>query len=196
MSKGKDIYKEMLQTIMDESKMVGDKVYTELVEKAHEINTRLPEEIFVRNFLPYFAGKVQSDQSQQILASWISIAGTPMAEVTIVDNSNTPLYNVPGVFDTSFLAVKSSADKNNFAAITDHMRLLENHIPTTARNFGIKALNEKFEEIVQTPVTVQENEQRWMNIFKRYNLGVEQEKEKQDTQQQVNQNISDDEIYD
>lgn len=184
-------YKE--QMLKDTNETL-DKVFAGLVETVRDTVPRLPEEIFVRYFLPYFAGHIKNTDRPQILAEWISIAGTPMGEVAVIDPAGTILFYVPPVFDTSFLSVAPAKGDNSFADIATNANLLSAHIPVRGLEYQKNAMHTRLGDLITSPQDVKYNEGRWLDIFSRYGINIP--KIEAQTVNQPASNIADDEIYD
>lgn len=66
-----------------------------------ETNRRVVlESIFVRDFLPLFAGD-KVDNREDMLRMWYIIAGTAFSPVDIVDNAGNKVHTVPAIMDTA-----------------------------------------------------------------------------------------------
>lgn len=156
------------EMVLRETREVQDYVFTELVEKAAMDRRQLPEEIFVKEFLPYFAGEPVPEGRQNTMALWIGIAGSPTAEVTVINNKGEALFNVPPVLDTSFLAAaRSNNVLENYDRIVDHSNLISNNIPDAGSTFLETALTDKLKQMTANrhPSDAQD---RWQDIIKRY----------------------------
>jgi hypothetical protein len=114
----------LVQTIHQESKNTLDVVFNSLVTNSRDTCSVLPEQIFVNYFLPFFTGRNDFVARPNIFSEWISIAGSPMNEVAIIDSFNNIMYYVPAVFDTSFINAAKQSERPTFGQITDHANLL------------------------------------------------------------------------
>ncbi len=125
----------------------------------------LPESVFVQYFLPRFTGQLQS---ANWIVEWISISGSPMAEVSIYDdNTKQELYRVPPLFYTNNLISQNKSVK--LTDIFNRFEQINNNIPQAATNFLFTALGEKQKELWsnQNHETVKA---AWGRILSRYNL--------------------------
>lgn len=127
------------------------------------VKNTLPESIFVNYFLKFFTGEKTSDTW---VLEWISIAGTPMSRVTIIDDvTKEPLYEVPAIISSSNLNNNPTVSLSD---ITKRYEMENNNIPDIAKyNFY-----NNLDNYIQNNIQVQRNtiNDEWLNIYKRYNL--------------------------
>lgn len=171
---------DLKSSIADEINNSRDMIYSYLVEGVKPAT--LPESIFVNYFLPYFTG----DRSSNIWVSeWISIAGTPMAEVMIVeDNTGKELFLVPSIFNTNGLFTMTRPGSYN--DIFHRAEQLSNNIPITGFRFLLEALHSK--SMTQTAgVDFTDVDRKWYYILSRYN----KEPTGHSSQTQQQDNVSD-----
>ena len=158
------IIDNMIQTTQKETNDLFD------ILVAKKENSRLPETIFQGYFLPYFSGREPITKDSKIMAEWISIAGTPMNEVDIIDEDDAVLFTVPSLFDTNILNVVNNAGHRTFAGIFSEYQLHNNNLPQLGDSFLGKALSGKLDQI-QTDSDLQDkNLTAWKTIFHRYNI--------------------------
>lgn len=133
----------------------------------------LPESIFVNYFLPCFLGKTQNTNW---MLEWVSIAGTPMAQVAVFkDNTTEVLFNVPGLLQTNSLLMNSKGP--NISDIFARYDQINNNAPTSSLSFLMNALNSKNKDIVDS-VEANPVNSAWYTILKRYNLVNEEQVQK------------------
>lgn len=161
------------QTLLDMTNTI-ESIYDDLV--VTKKNNILPEQIFVKEFLPLFYGAVEDkDVRFQQIQSWISIAGSPSSEVSIVDVDNNVLFDVPPVINSSSIDIVSRGDK-------DIGKIFESF---SADNFPIRGnrnllseLDNKQEDIIsQTDKSKKEAYERMNQIFVRYGLDTKVSKQ-------------------
>lgn len=184
--------KDVVSNMQEDSQRTLDLITGVLVGSDRTMCSVLPEHIFVQYFLPYFAG--QPSSRPNILAEWISIAGTPMSEVAIIDGGRNVMYYIPPVFDTSFIAAKKS-DTMTFGQMSDQANLLNNNLPVLSERFMVGAMDQKYREIAMPASVNQSNEQRWVDIFIRYGYKAPSVATHATTNVPL-PNIADDEVYD
>ena len=126
---------------------------------------RLPETVFVNYFLPHFLGR---GHNPNWVMEWISIAGTPMAEVAVFkDGTNDILFNVPSLLYTNNLFMHKNA--GNLGDIFGRYEQINNNMPQSGLSFLLSALNSKNNELLAN-FNMQGANSVWLHIFQRYNL--------------------------
>lgn len=134
---------------------------------ADKQNNVLPEHIFTQYFLPYFAGRVPITKKTTVMADWISIAGSPVAEVDIIDGSNNVMFTVPSLFDTRIINPSRSEDEKTLGQIFDLYSLKSNNLPVVASRYLRDALYEKTEDLTEE-LSIKDT--RWDDILTRYDM--------------------------
>lgn len=128
--------------------------------------TRLPENVFVANFVPFFSGEPVPDHVN--MGTWIGIAGGPFREVMIVNPVNgEELFKVPPMMEMDGIKVSDRRQISVFDAVQNMMNLA-NVSPGRAKlyfehqmaNLGLQ----------QDPADFAEKYvEAWNMIFARYN---------------------------
>lgn len=138
---------------------------------ADVVRGKLPETIFKEYFLPRLTGKVVIDDGANVISDWISIAGSPMAEVDIIDKDNKTLFAVPPLMSSNVLDILNREVGKSFNDINVEFELHNNNIPAVANSFLNKELLKKAEEI-KTMDSSHLNPyiERWKDIYSRYGL--------------------------
>lgn len=150
---------------------------------------KLPENVFVYHFLPWFAGT--STDKNVNAAAWVDIAGSANVPVHIVDNSGEILYTIPPLFDRTIVQT-SSADRDmpgmNHVLITfDQLSRIS---PRRAELYYLQEL-EKRKILDDKTIKLREKVKFWNDLFKRYGLPLievnlkEDIKENKDTPPQL-----------
>ena len=174
MAEGVDKLSFVKDMVIKETQDIRDRVFNELVILPSQDRKQLPEEIFVREFLPYFRGEPVPEGRPNMMATWIGIAGSATAEVTIMDEKGQPLFNIPPVLDTTFLSAKRSDNVlEHYDRIVDHSNLIANNLPQEATVFLENALTNKINGMVVDRPSMN-MQSRWEAIFKRYYAPVEE----------------------
>ena len=137
-----------------------------------KVNSQLPEDIFRGYFLPHFSGHQPISKNSQVFAEWISIAGTPTSEVDIIDQHGQVLFTVPSLFDTRVIDTVKRDVGNSIADIYSQFDLKSTNIPSVANNYLNRELSKKL-SILDTDVKHDDVTKRWIDIFHRYGLEVE-----------------------
>ena len=159
-----NVAKRDLQAAMN---MVHDSLVT------HKTNAKLPEDIFKFYFLPYMSGQQPIPDNINLISEWISIAGTPMSEVDIINEAGNVIFTVPSLFDTNNIDVTSRDKGSSLSDIYSQYELRNNNVPIAAVNFLKKALNEKTSTMLQSSPESKATVQAWMDIYARYGIVAE-----------------------
>lgn len=139
-----------------------DVIFNGLVENA-PVNS-LPESVFVNYFLPCFIGQ---QTNPNWVMEWISIAGTPMAEVNIIkDGTQEILFRVPGILSTNTLFNKNKIAMSDIFSRYDQ---LSANMPSQGLNFLMSALGNINKDILDQ-YNLDMVKQNWLHILHRYNL--------------------------
>lgn len=131
-------------------------------------HNRLPESIFRGYFLPCFIGNTTNPNW---VMEWISIAGSPVAEVDIFDDrTNQVLFTVPGILHTNNLFFQNQGQGDaNLADIFGRYEQLNSNIASQGMNFLFQALQGKNTELMANHTLADVNT-KWMGILQRYGL--------------------------
>ncbi len=117
---GEDMSEEIKTVSQLEEKLIKDKrrEAKEAIDSIFEnINiddiNKLPENIFVSNFLSLFHGDITDNDKRMVLTQhWVNIAGSPSKEVAVVNNKGEELYRVPPIFNSSSINVTQKGRKS------------------------------------------------------------------------------------
>jgi hypothetical protein len=151
------------QMLLDEMQNSAEVVFEGILDNRELAS--IPESLFLNYFLPCFLNRVKNDKW---VTEWISIAGTPMSEVNVVDNvTKEVLFTVPSLLNTSSLVY--GPGKGDMSNIFSHYEQLSENIPSAGLNFLIEALNAKNTEAL-SKLNMDYVTKKWMDIFERYNL--------------------------
>lgn len=132
------------------------------------IRGKLPEDIFVNYFLPYFVHREAGyPNEEKIVQDWISVAGGPYNEVDIIDTVGKPIFTVPSLMNTSSFNPNNESEIKyaDLVATAEAYRVMSD---VHANNFLQEALTVKFREVFAPTDKIFTAEQRWFAIFKRY----------------------------
>lgn len=139
-----------------------------LVKEQTENIHNIPESVFKTVFLPYFSGESKLPINENIIANWIGIAGSPYAEVGVIDEQGNVLFRVPGMFDSGNIDPTKRNPIGNMDSICREYQLRSLHIPKLAERFadGVALAQEKVigDTDTRTPAA-----NRWTEILSRYN---------------------------
>lgn len=159
------------QAIMEDLSKGQQSIFKGLVTDIQP--NRLPEPIFVSYFLPGFLG---SNPNRNWLLEWISVAGSPSAEVSVFDPATQQeLFRVPPVLASrGILLPRGNGDLNDI--FTRH-EMMKGTIGNQGTRFLFNALSHKSEQALSTYEN--ETNERWSHILARYGYAP--------THQQTNQ---------
>lgn len=141
-------------------------VYSALVENSPR--AKLPEELFVTNFLPFFTGKISIEKNTDFLPTWISIAGTPAADVDIIDKRGVTLFTVPAFIDSGFINPLKNTSGLSYSDIVNLAILYGNNIPKQGANLLTNELEAKIKRLKDKSPNYSKKIDMWTNIFTRY----------------------------
>lgn len=145
----------------------GLEIYRQLVTEP-QLN-KLPERLFTRNFLPFFCGERDPVKEPDFYVLWISIAGSPMSEVQIIDDNGNPLFTVPALNDTSIIKPdRNTSGSINFSQIITMAKMYGNMTPVAGQNVLMSGLGEKYKELQSKSEVFDSNTERWYQILLRY----------------------------
>lgn len=146
-----------------------DRIYSDLV--VSQPKGKLPEEIFVKHFLPYFSGKT-TENSERLMGEWIGIAGNATAEVDVFNSKGEVIFTVPSMMNSNALDISNRKVGDTVGEMISNYKLREAHVPGSGRNYLDHVSAEKVEKMVdRNAIPTTESEQRWANILHRYGVG-------------------------
>lgn len=139
-----------------------DVIFNGLVENAPI--SSLPESVFVNYFLPCFIGQ---QTNPNWVMEWISIAGTPMAEVNVIkDGTQEILFRVPGILSTNTLF---NRNKVGISDVFSRYDQLSANMPSQGLNFLMSALGNMNKDLLDQ-YNLDNVKRDWLSILQRYNL--------------------------
>jgi hypothetical protein len=158
------IHKAMLADLA----VQGTTIFNALVRDTK--NAVIPEQIFVNYFLPYLAGLVPITNDVTVISDWISVAGTAMSEVDVIDQHGKVLFTVPKLLDTNIINIVNRERGNAFQEIYAQFNLHSNNIPIVGDRYLNGALDKKIDSMSQESNAFSNNSVRWNEILTRYGL--------------------------
>ena len=145
-----------------------DRISANLAAAEEAETASIPESLFVKMFLPFFAGE-RVVEGDQLPAKWIGLAGNPFRPVHVFNDATREiLYTVPPFFDEGAFTPsnRKSGNINDMVKKVADLSLIH---PSQGVNYFNRFINSlellhdrKDEALRQTQV--------WMDIFKRYNI--------------------------
>jgi len=162
-------------SILKELAEVGESVYKELVDD-NAPNARIPEEVFLEGFLPYFSGQKEVTAKNTIFAQWESIAGGISNEVDVIDNKNQIVVTVPPLVDTTNVLPNVEKVKHLGEVWETYRKMCDNN---AAGSEDFLASNGSMK------VKEDQNKQRWLNIMDKYGVSPPDDNIKKDNKEDV-----------
>lgn len=153
------------KSIFEETNKVGNLVFQNLLPNGPQ--NFIPESVFRDYFLPRFLGIIDTPRSSWVV-EWISIAGSPTAEVGIThDTSKELLYVVPALLYTNNLGLaKNSGDLGD---IFKRYKQIIINLPQNGTSFLMEALHHKNQEYLSS-LDITLPEAQWLEIMIRYGI--------------------------
>lgn len=156
---------------------------------------KIPEQVFVAHFLPYFSGQDLA-QGRNVVAEWIGVAGSPMAEVDVVDQKGEVVYSVPPIYNTNILEIANRKAGQSVADIFQQYELRRAGVPAAANAYLNQNLADKSREMVIGQIDENSVAGRWNTIMSRYGIKPTAEAEKAGGTSKPAQPADDDVLYD
>lgn len=147
---------------------ISNTLFDDLVTKV--VNNKIPEEVFVHHFLPFFSGQKAITKNDTVMIDWISVSGSPLAEVDVFDAGGEVLFTVPSLMNTNIVNPSRRDRDVGFAEIQAQYDLQNNNLPVVATKQLTDALDKKADVLMDTNLNLSNSEQRWKDIFTRYNI--------------------------
>lgn len=148
-----------------------DNSFNEIV--GQDTHGKLPENLFVRDFLPFFSGQVPLNKASQHYQYWIGIAGTPMNEVDIIDNKGNTIFTVPPLMNADF--INPNKRHKAMGDIFTEQSLHSSHSPAAGNSYLARELSQRVSEFEDNSKPLLTYEQRWSQIFNRYGVSATSE---------------------
>lgn len=147
-----------------------DEILHNLAPATDELINKIPESLFVRNYLPVFCGEEPPEglTAQEALRQWIQIAGLQFLPVKVLDDrSGEILFEVPALLDRH--AVYVGREKENTPRLSELMKTATSYAqihPEAGTNYILRNLRD-YRFIGASP-KFRERVRQWNEIFRRY----------------------------
>lgn len=168
---------QLLQQLRDSTAAINDS-FQQLA--ADVPNAQLPEAIFYNSFLPYFAGKIPPEQSKDMTAQWIAIAGNPTREVDLIDNKGNVTVTVPAIYDTHSLSVLRPIERvqngPTVSQIVNAAKLREGHIRGSGKAFFEGHMDRQVDGLIDKGAIGEQGHSqsataaKWQAVFERFGV--------------------------
>lgn len=143
--------KEAIDTILN----IGD-----------EFNNSIPEDIFVKRYLPMLANKTGNTP----LTEWLNVAGHIYAEVNIIDKDGNIIFKVPSIFKR----LKTKEHKYAHQSVHEIIETSKLH-SINSPNKGEHMMEEGLKTTLPDPINSTDEDERWNAILARYGYVVNAE---------------------
>lgn len=151
-----------------------DVLYNHVLEARKSINPTMTEDTFVNYFLPVLAGKVDDPERMR---QYIMGSGTfsPNVGVNVVNNKGKFLFEVPPYFTTDHIKpLPDDVNAITFTEIVNNVSMLHHRSPVQAQALLQSATLQRLAIAHVRTFQKTEDEQAWLEIFKRYGYAVTQ----------------------
>lgn len=148
------------------------RVFEAQFQELDKLNIRtIPENMFVHHFLPFFAGEVK-ENAQEIMTNWLTIAGSAVSPVNVVDPQGRVVAQVPAIQNNEGLDPSAKSD-SNIAYSVKEAKAVTGLSPIAAQNIlrsdlGIK-LTAMTNSITKSNAV---HEGKWTSLLNHYGKGV------------------------
>ena len=142
-------------------------IHAEISKPDYLVRGRLPETIFVRDFLPTFAAKKGTPNQDEVIAVWFCISDGPLRPVDILDNAGNVLYTVPPVQNTRIFNPLNDSDIR-FKDVVATAKQVSMMSPVAGDNVITGAVDAKFNAMFDPARMRTDDEKTWDSIFQRY----------------------------
>ncbi len=156
----------LVAAIQDDLRNGEKKIYEGIVLKPM-INS-IQEAEFRNYYLPCFAGFVNPENW---IINWIQVAGSPMSEVSVVDQNNQEVFRVPPLLASSKAILANRA--GNLNDIFGRQELLKNSLTANHTEYVFSQLGQKSQEIDNN--ASKDAQDRWAIIFRLYGITFQKE---------------------
>lgn len=130
---------------------------------------KLPESIFVEYFLPYFKGEVTDPVvAADLRKNWITLARHPMGEVNIINDQGEIIFTTPSIAYTKMFDPTKSDINGSFKDLLLMTNQINVSNPIRAKQYLENNMATKFKAMRIKGHVLTKEEQRWLEIFKRY----------------------------
>lgn len=148
------------------SSLIRD-IHNQINKPDYLVRGKLPEHIFVRDFLPTFASKKGTPNQDEVIAVWFCISDGPLRPVDIIDNAGNVLYTVPAMQNTRIFNPLNDSDIR-FKDVVTTAKQVSMMSEVAGDNVITGAVDAKFAAMFDPKRMRTDDEKAWENIFSRY----------------------------
>lgn len=102
---------------------------------------KLPENIFKQTILPLITDELDEDIKPKAIEFWLGVAGSYLADISIIDTSGKELFILPSILDGNVISRMKNGD--SLHGIVSKGQLLSNNLPILQEKFLINTLSQK-----------------------------------------------------
>lgn len=148
-----------------------NEVHSALESISTNMRTRIREDFFVNELLPFACGERGSDNDlSEFRKRFIDIVAHPNTSVDVISTEGVVLFTLPPLVNTNFIQPNLEGTDVSYGEIVKYGALLGNQTPYAQTNYIVSALGGKGDELVSQEdiYGTNENQSIWIQIFKRY----------------------------
>lgn len=143
-----------------------------------EVLRIIPEDIFVKYFIPYITGIEEENAEKLTPDHWITIAGSANKRIMVIcENGNN--FSIPGLFPTNLIDSTTQSEKEMGLLYNEYKNLLSMSV-VAANSFLSKIYEGKFVDVIDK-TKLNEYIDEWRTILNRYNIKFDMVKENEKT---------------
>jgi hypothetical protein len=137
-------------------------------DELDRVNVRaIPEAMFVHHFLPFFAGETQ-ENSQEIIGNWLTVAGSAINPVNVVDRAGRVVIQVPPIQNSESLD-PTAISNVNLAYTAKESGAMSSLSPQAAQNIMSAGLGVKLTAMTKDIQKSNEaHEKKWDDLLVHY----------------------------
>lgn len=137
-------------------------------DELDKVNVRaIPEAMFVHHFLPFFAGET-SENSQEIITNWLTVAGSAINPVNVVDRAGRVVIQVPPIQNSESLD-PTAVSNINLAYTAKESGAMSSLSPQAAQNIMTAGLSVKLNAMTKDiDKSNQAHEKKWDDLLMHY----------------------------
>jgi len=133
---------EVMKSLIASRQSVIEKSITTFYNGLVEYERRkLPESIFIQTVLPLITTDVSEEKRIEILRYWLSVAGSYLADISIVNENGDEIFILPSILDGN--VVNRLKNGETLHGIVTKGILLSNNLPILQERYLLNMLSQK-----------------------------------------------------
>lgn len=192
-----DELKKMSEELQNTNDQRIDSLVSTICSLSDDLNNNkpkaaIPEVVFVQHFLPYFQDFARNKETQNdsLLCKWLELANGPYNEVDVVGANGETLFTVPSIYIKNVAAIDNVKKFDFTNTVTNYNRKLNNN-PVDAENY-INSQMGSVPKFIHDANGNKQEQQRWIEIFKRYNKPKNEEKKDSKSNNKIKKRLRED----